>query len=470
MDKEKADNRVSELTVALAGIKRTITKLSKDTKTLLDKPQERGEEDLFKHKVQQLLEDLRAAKARFVESSQELGGLFDYLTEALNSDQTVKQKALEEAIIDYDTKYQEAHDALFKAHRSFIPPPEPAAVAAATTSDPKWRWKPKEEYKPITLQITDRPTVLDAWIMKLTSHVPGIDDQPYNDVYNIITGLMSEQVASAAKISPHNKMRIFKKEGEDSLVDRLEKHWKWLYPLNRLRMSILEMKSDTNETWDTWEHRMEQEAAKAELSSMTGDEIRSLLTVMNYQGRHAEKIRSELAKISRKGEERKEVSIDAARDIFNAEDYATRLGNPSTVKQLNQRGQGNSSGNGKGQGPQSSNRGKGSSGNSNPKGQGSQSGSGKSRFVFSEHVHAKSMKAQNRCYSCFQQGCPATAGKKTPCPSRSKLLCSFCQAKGNVFKGHVAEACTKKYDSDHPNMGNSLRQLFTAEDGEESSQ
>jgi hypothetical protein len=206
---------------------------------------------------------------------------------------------------------------------------------------------------------------------------------------------------------------------------------------------------------------------------MSGEEIKSLLIIMNYRGPFAEKIRSELAKTSRKGEEEQEISLDAARDIFNAEDYASRLGNPSVVKQLNQRGQSGNSGsnaNGKGQGSQPGNRGKGNSGNPNSKGQGSQSGSDKPRFVFSEHVHAKSMKAQNRCYSCFQQGCPATAGKKTPCPSRPRLLCSFCQTKGNVSKGHVAEACTKKYDSDHPNMGNSLRQLFTAEDGEESAQ
>ena len=471
MDKEKAETRASELALALAGIKRAITKLNKDTKILLTKePEEHDDEDLFKHKVQVLLEDLRAAKARFTESSLELGGLFDYLTEVLGSDQSIKQKALEEAIADYDTRFQEAHDALFKVNRSFIPPPEPAVIAAAKTPDPKHRWKPKEEFKPITLNITDRPTVLDAWILKLKSHVPGIDDQPYNDVYNIITSLMSDQVASAVKISPHTKMIIFKDKGDESLVERLEKHWKWLYPLNRLRMSILETKSDANEHWDTWEHRMEQEAAKAELSSMSGDEIKSLLIVMNYKGLHAEKIHKELAKTSRKGEEGKEISIDAARDIFNAEDYAARLGNPSVVKQLNQRGQGNSGNNGKGQDSQSNNRGKGNSGNSNSKGQGSQSGNGKPKFVFSEHVHAKSMKAQNRCYSCFQQGCPATAGKKTPCPSRPKLLCSFCQAKGNVSKGHVAEACTKKYDSDHPNMGNSLRQLFTAEGGEESSQ
>ena len=61
MDKAKVDTRMSELTVALGGIKRTITKLHKDTKTLMAKiPEKPGKDNLFKHKVQQVLNDLRA--------------------------------------------------------------------------------------------------------------------------------------------------------------------------------------------------------------------------------------------------------------------------------------------------------------------------------------------------------------------------------------------------------------------------
>ena len=50
MDKAKVDTRMSKLTVALGGIKRTITKLHKDIKTLMTKiPEKPGKDNLFKH-------------------------------------------------------------------------------------------------------------------------------------------------------------------------------------------------------------------------------------------------------------------------------------------------------------------------------------------------------------------------------------------------------------------------------------
>ena len=74
------------------------------------------------------------------------------------------------------------------------------------------------------------------------------------------------------------------------------------------------------------------------------------------------------------------------------------------------------------------------------------------------------MTAQKRCFLCYKVGCPSTASNKTPCPSRNSIMCSFCQQKGNRAKGHVAEACTKKWDSENHAMGSSIRELFNGED------
>ena len=315
------------------------------------------------------------------------------------------------------------------------------------------RWKPREEHKPGNLHLSDRPTALDTWISKLKSYAHGIDEQPYNDAFNIVEGIMADEVKTAVKFTSKNKIAIL---GENSLVTKLEAHWKTLYPRNRLRISLFETKSGEGERWDSWEARMVEEAAKAELSEMTGEEVMALLIVMNYKGPFAGKIRSELAKASRLKSDSPEISLDAARDIYAAEEYASRMGDANSVRQISQQ-----------QGVKLNNRGKynssSNSGNIN-QGQSQPATSGKPKFDFKNHPHAKQMAAQKRCFLCYKVGCPSTTGNKAPCPSRNNIMCSFCQQKGNRAKGHVAEACTKKWDSENRTMGSSIRELFNTED------
>ena len=198
---------------------------------------------------------------------------------------------------------------------------------------------------------------------------------------------------------------------------------------------------------------MVEEAAKAELSEMTGEEVIALLIVMNYKGPFAAKIRSELAKNSRK-DGSDEISLAAAREAYAIEDYSSRLQSTNSVKQISQNQGGKSNGRGKSNGSNSNNGGN--------KTQGKPSGGGKQKFDFKNHPHVKQMAAQKRCYLCYKEGCPMVTGNGAQCPSRDTLMCSFCQSQGTKAKGHSAEACTRKWDSENRALGSSIRELFNS--------
>ena len=453
MQRKDVEAKAEKVAFSLRQKKKALTDIGKDiSKELVPRCAE-GQPipEALKVRVKESIASCKEKFAAFTEEANELECLYDLLIDEFEAkDLDDKRKVHASSCDEYRSKYAFAYETILEIDLRLNPPTPPVATptnSAAQLTEPK-RWKPREEYKPGKLHLSDNPTTLDTWISKLRSYATGIDNQDPNDRYNIVEGLMADEVKSAVKFNAKAEMKIL--NGEGSLIPKLEAHWRSLYPLNRLRISVFDTKSGEGENWDSWEARMVEEASRAELSKMTGEEIIALLIVMNYKGPFAQKIRSELAKNSRK-DGSDEISLAAAREVYNTEDYTSRLQNPSSVKQLSQHQGGKSNGRGKSNGS-----GSGSGGGKNEE-KPPPSKKGK-KFDFKNHPHAKQMATQKRCYLCYKEGCPKLANEK--CPLVDNLMCSYCQQQGTRAKGHCAEACTKKWDSENRTMGNSIRQLF----------
>lgn len=446
------DEKIKDAIIALSGKKGSLTRLytkvtsEMDLDTTLVDPSPENIET-----VQEMIDKLRSANDLVTNCVEHLEGLYEYLKDNDNIDVDARLDSLHGTAHKYTKTYEDALKIMRRIQRAQNP--VTIAKESATTSskhNDQKRWKPRDEYKPSTLSLADRPKALDTWASKLKSYIPDANEHAFQDVFNLIDNLVSDEVKNKIQFNREEEIKIF---GTGSLIEKLKNLWQREYPVNRLRISMLEEKSGDNENWDTWEARMSEEAAKANMAVMTGVQITNLLIIMNYRGPHSQKIKSELAKAAKSSED--EISLVSARETFHSEAYASKLCSSNTVKKVNY------------QGGKSNNRGpKPYSGNSNGKSQGPTSG-GKPRFSLANHPHCISMKAQKRCYSCYKENCPATAGAGTPCPSRPSLACSFCLQKGDSYKGHIDAACTKKWNAVNgtpsSSMGNSIRTLYNEE-------
>ena len=174
--------------------------------------------------------------------------------------------------------------------------------------------------------------------------------------------------------------------------------------INRLRMEFFEMRSGKNESWYSWVARVKEMAAKADIASMNATSIRALLTIYNYKGPYAQKIRSEFDK--------NEISLEKASDIYHDEDYAAQFRNLKLVNE------------------ESQNRDR----RFNNRGQ-----------KLKDNKKYKSMVEQKRCMYCYKQTCPRVLNKQKSCPEYKTSICTYCQMLGKNGNGHVLDACIRRW-------------------------
>ena len=366
-----------------------------------------------------------------------------------DAEETQLQKIVSEAF-DYVTELEKEVRHLLRTKTVATPPP----VKEQTTTTSDKRWKPRDEYKPDRLHLSDRPTVLDTWISKLKSYLSGHEKQPHNDLYNLLDCLIDDDIKTEINFNRRDEIPIFGENG-DSLVEQILEIWKKEYPINKLRMALFEMKCGPNEDWNSWEAKMKEEASKADLNALKGEDILALLIIMKYEGPHATKIKSELSKKANSSDE-KEICLLQARKIYSDEKYSSRFVTPCTVKKITPQ-----------QGGKNPNRGqrqandKGSTRNSYAVYNQNQTRSGTSRkgTKFMDTEKAKEMIKEGRCTRCYKQNCPGKA-KDKQCPDLKTLSCTYCKKINKIGTGHVEDACVTKWTRENNQQGESIRQIF----------
>ena len=337
-----------------------------------------------------------------------------------------------------------------KAEKVVAPPP----VKEQTTTTSDKRWKPRDEYKPDRLHLSDRPTVLDTWVSKLKSYLSGHEKQPHNDLYNLLDCLIDDEIKTEINFNRRDEIPIFGENG-DSLVEQIFEIWKKEYPINKLRMALFEMKCGPNEDWNSWEAKMKEEASKADLNALKGEDILALLIIMKYEGPHATKIKSELSKKANSSDE-KEICLLQARKIYSDEKYSSRFVTPSTVKQITPQQGGKNPNRGQ---KQTNDKGSTRSGYAVYNQNQTRSGTSRKGTKFMDTEKAKEMVKEGRCTRCYKQNCPGKA-KDKECPDIKKLSCTYCKKLNKIGTGHVEDACVTKWTRENNQQGESIRQIF----------
>ena len=258
-------------------------------------------------------------------------------------------------------------------------------------------------------------------------------------------------------------MNIF---GKDSLIEKIQAYWEEEYPVNRLRMALLDLKSGQNELWDSWRDRFFTDFNKADFLSLSVADIGNLLCIMNYQGPHTNEIKKKFGKATL-GENKNKIDIDEAGRIFREEQMSIKLCDNNSVKKLhNQNGKNNNNNKGNNQ-----NNGKGS----NPKGH-AVYGKGQTRpgekapFKLEDTPKGKELIAQNKCLRCASTSCPNSTNKDK-CPKFKELSCGYCKKQQKEGRGHVEAACVRKHtDKARQSVAHyDVKQLYEAEAAEDTS-
>ena len=454
------EEELKRLVKQLGYVKTQVTNAEKGVKTL-----EKTEDLLISNvdgakrlRVSKSLENLEKA----YESFEEIAGRISYFHTCqqdlvLANGTEAQVKKVNEDITEFDTA-KDTYDNKYWLAQSIglrIQSKQSGPVSTnstATTSDK--RWKPRDEYKPDKLHLSDRPTALDTWVSKLKSYLSGHEKQPHNDLYNLLDCLIDDEIKTEINFNRRDEIPIFGENG-DSLVEQILEIWKKEYPINKLRMALFEMKCGPNEDWNSWEAKMKEEASKADLNALKGEDILALLIIMKYEGPHATKIKSELSKKANSSDE-KEICLLQARKIYSDEKYSSRFVTPSTVKQITPQ-----------QGGKNPNRGqrqandKGSTRNGYAVYDQNQTRSGTSRkgTKFMDTEKAKEMIKEGRCTRCYKQNCPGKA-KDKKCPDIKTLSCTYCKKINKIGTGHVEDACVTKWIRENNQQGASIRQIF----------
>ena len=357
------------------------------------------------------------------------------------------QKIVSEAF-DYVTGLEKEVKHLLRTKTVAVPPP--AKEPTTTTSDK--RWKPRDEYKPDRLHLSDRPTVLDTWVSKLKSYLSGHENQPYNDLFNLLDCLIDDQIKTSINFNRVVETPIF---GENGVVEQIFEKWKKEYPINKLRMALFEMKCGPSEDWNTWEAKMKEEASKADLNALKGEDILALLIIMKYEGPHAVKIKSELSKKANSSD-KKEICLLQARQIYSDEQYSSNFVTPSTVKQITPQQGGKNPNRGQ---RQTNDKGSTRSGHAVYNQNQTRSGTGRKGTKFMDTEKAKEMVREGRCIRCYKTTCPGAKAKDRDCPDFKTLSCTYCKKLNKPGTGHVVDACVTKWARENPDAS-SIKQMF----------
>ena len=309
---------------------------------------------------------------------------------------------------------------------------ESAPVPAAQETPSEKRWKPRVEFIPTKLSLTDGPIELETFKSRLESYLQGHEGQTHNDLYNLLDDLIEGNIKSSVGFNRKDKMAIF---GPGSLMEKIENLWEEEYPVNKLRMTQLEKTSGPNETWDAWQTRFTADFVKADFESLSVQDVGNLMMIMNYQGPHATKIKQEFAKSTQSGDKNK-IDIALAKKVFHQEIFSSKLCENNSVKQLHsQKGKYNNN--------------KGQYQNNFPKGQAvynknqTRPGEKQHSFKYEDDPVYKKMVAQKRCFRCASEKCP-NSNNQSKCPNIAKISCNYCKKLQKKEKGHVEASCMRK--------------------------
>ena len=224
---------------------------------------------------------------------------------------------------EYDSNYDYAPVNIVKiqSDQNTAKPKENTQPSQSSTTER--RWTPSDVFKPSTLRLSDSPEALDTWVSRLESYLQGHENQPHNNIFNLLDDLIDDPIKAAVGFNRTEKMPTFGTDG-NSLVEKIRVWWDEEYPVNPLRLAFLE----------------------------------NLLKIMNYIDPYHKDIKEDFAKATLSGDKSK-IDIKEARRIFHNKHFYSKLCDNNSVKQVrNQGGKFNNNKN------QTQNNGKGS----NPKG------------------------------------------------------------------------------------------------------
>ena len=375
-------------------------------------------------------------------------------------------KKVEAEAEKYDLEtYKPAKKALVDIQRQLKAANPEQAHNTASASTKEQRWKPRDEYKPNKLSSSDRPTVLDTWLSKLSSYLSGHEKLPFNDIFNLLDDLIADDVKNSVGFNHKNEMPVF---GKNSLAEKLKAQWQEEYPINQLRMAWLKTDCFTTENWDQWITRFFEEAEKAEIFDLSVRQLAELMAIHIYKGPLATEMRKKLTEES-KSDNKEDISVSAATKIWKRLRFVNNSHGDNSVKQVSNQLGGRSNNRGpRSNGNSSSNNNRGSSHKGHAVYNQGQTKPG-TRFNLEDSERGKQLLAGKRCLRCSEKKCPA-AGKVEKCPKQELLTCDYCKKlprsgfSREIWKGHVEAACIKKWR--HFQNNNGVKQLMNSNDGE----
>ena len=438
--------------LVFTGIRTQCDKKCKKVIRFLDKHEN---EDHFD---QDMVEELNSLMQKLTEQHNHMGTQWNRYMGVIEDVQKFQEitTLVEEVEIEVDKVLQRAKDT-FKA-KAKKPKTQPAAQATQSGR----RWKSDDFYKPTKLYLSDSPIALETWISRLKSYLQGHEEQPHNNLFNLLDEFIEDKIKSKVGFNRTDKMNIF---GKDSLIEKIQAYWEEEYPVNRLRMALLDLKSGQNELRDSWRDRFFTDFNKADFLSLSVADIGNLLCIMNYQGPHTNEIKKKFGKATI-GENKNKINIDEAGRIFREEQMSVKLCESNSVKKLhNQNGKynnnkGNNQNNGKGNNPKSH----------AVYGKGQTRPGEKAPFKLEDTPKGKELIAQNKCLRCASTSCPNSTNKDK-CPKFKELSCGYCKKQQKEGRGHVEAACVRKHtDKARQSVAHyDVKQLYEAEAAEDTS-
>ena len=414
-----------------------------------------------------------AQVARYISKLDKSYAEFDQVYERINFlYQTLKQfsqeasenglQTLDDEYEHYNSTYEAAHVAItkIKSDQNKAKPKENTQPSQSGTTER--RWSPSDVFKPSTLRLSDSPEALDTWVSRLESYLQGHENQPHNNIFNLLDDLIDDPIKAAVGFNRTDKMPIFGTDG-NSLVEKIRVRWDEEYPVNRLRLAFFEKKSGQNETWDAWEARFDAEFAKADFKSLTIVDMGNLLKIMNYIGPYHKDIKEDFSNATLSGDKNK-IDIKEARRIFHNKHFYSKLCDNNSVKQVRNQG-GKFNNNNKNQ---TQNNGKGS----NPKGHAvyskDQTRPGEKpshSFRYEDTQTFKNLAAQGKCFRCASPKC-SNSNNKGKCQHITSISCNYCKKQQRPGKGHVEAACIRK-ERDAQRHLSSVKHIFNEAGDEE---
>ena len=447
----------SNLTKTMNKITDLRSAISEGTSDVVSDPHEGNINIVAKH-----ITRLDKCKGEFDLVHERLDTLHNFLKDLDEATATKGIKTLDEDFEEYDSNYDCASVNIvkIKSDQDVAKPKENTQPSQSGTTER--RWSPSDVFKPSTLRLSDSPEALDTWVSRLESYLQGHENQPHNNIFNLLDDLIDDPIKAAVGFNRTDKMPIFGTDG-NSLVEKIRVRWDEEYPVNRLRLAFFEKKSGQNETWDAWEARFDAEFAKADFKSLTIVDMGNLLKIMNYIGPYHKDIKEDFSNATLSGDKNK-IDIKEARRIFHNKHFYSKLCDNNSVKQVRNQG-GKFNNNNKNQ---TQNNGKGS----NPKGYAvyskDQTRPGEKpshSFRYEDTQTFKNLAAQGKCFRCASPKC-SNSNNKGKCQHITSISCNYCKKQQRPGKGHVEAACIRK-ERDAQRHLSSVKHIFNEAGDEE---